>query len=213
VAAEAALGLTHLFVIPANIPAHRPRPLASSFHRFAMVALTLSGRAGWQASDLELQGEPASYTSTTLRCFLEGGYAPSELFFVAGADTFVEIGTWKDYPRILDLAHFAVVSRPGRSVGDLPDRLPLLASRMARPPLDRTRHLGTLIFLIDAPTTDVSSSAIRQRCSEGLPITGLVTVGVQQHIEQHGLYASNVPGRRGADQTPDPAAGRWHGES
>ena len=203
-AAHSALGLTRLFVIPANIPPHRPQPFASSFHRFAMVALAVAGNAGWRASDLELRVESASYTSTTLRCFLEGGYAPSELFFVAGADTFVEIGTWKDYPQILDLAHFAVVSRPGRSVDDLPDRLPLLASRMARPPLDRTRHLGTLIFLIDAPTTDVSSTAIRQRCGEGLPITGLVTVGVQQHIEQHGLYASNVPGRRGSRPNAGP---------
>jgi nicotinate-nucleotide adenylyltransferase len=209
-AAEAALGLTHLFVVPANTPPHRAQPFASSFHRFAMVALTLSGRAGWQASDVELLGEAPSYTSTTLQSFHEGGYQPPELFFVAGADTFAEIGTWKDYPKILDLAHFAVVSRPGFPVGDLPGRLPRLAPRMARPPLDRTRP-GTLIVLIDAPTTDVSSTAIRQRRAEGLPIAGLVTVGVQQHIEQHGLYASNVPGRRGTDQTPDPAAGRLHG--
>jgi nicotinate-nucleotide adenylyltransferase len=212
-AAEAALGLTHLFVIPAHIPPHRPQPLASSFHRFAMVALALSGRTAWQASDVELHGAAPSYTSTTLRWFHDGGYEPSELFFVAGADTFAEIGTWKDYPKILDLAHFAVVSRPGRSVHDLPGRLPLLASRMARPPLDRTRRLGTLIFLIDAPTTDVSSTAIRQRCAEGLPIAGMVTIGVQQHIEQHGLYSWNVPGQRGTDHTPDPATGRLHGES
>lgn len=212
-AAEAALGLTHVFVIPARVPPHRPPPLASSFHRFAMVALALSGRPGWRASDVELHGTAPSYTSTTLRWFQEGGYAPSELFFVAGADTFAEIGTWKDYPAILDRAHFAVVSRPGRPVDDLPDRLPLLASRMARPAIDRTRQPGTLIFLIDAPTTDISSTAIRQRTAEGLSIAGLVTFGVQQHIEQHGLYASNVPGRRGTDQTPDPGAGRLHGES
>jgi nicotinate-nucleotide adenylyltransferase len=212
-AAEAALGLTHMFVTPAHIPPHRAQPLASSFHRFAMVALALSGRTGWQASDLELRGDAPSYTSTTLQRFQEGGYAPSELFFVAGADTFAEIGMWKDYPKILDLAHFAVVSRPGRSVEDLPGHLPLLASRMARPTLDRTPQPGTLIFLIDAPTTDVSSTAIRQRRAEGVSIAGMVTLGVQRHIEQHGLYASTVPGRRGTDQTPDPAAGRLHGES
>jgi nicotinate-nucleotide adenylyltransferase len=213
-AAEAALGLTRLFVIPANVPPHRPQPYASGFHRFAMVALAVGGRPGWRASDLELRldSESPSYTSTTLQRFHERGYGPAELFFVLGADAFAEIGTWKDYPKILERAHFAVVSRPGCSVEDLPRRLPLLAPRMARPPLDPMSQLDTLIFLIDARTTDVSSTAIRQRRIEGESIAGLVGLGVQQHIEQHGLYTSSVPGRRGYDPSPNPAAGRLHGQ-
>ena len=212
-AAYDALGMTRMFVIPAHIPPHRPQPFASSFHRFAMVALTVSGRPGWRASDLELRGEAPSYTSATLQRFHERGNAPAELFFVLGADAFAEIGSWKDYPKILERAHFAVVSRPGCSVEDLPRRLPLLASRMARPPIDPMSQIEPLIFLIDARTADVSSTAIRQRCVDGLPITGMVDLGVQQHIEQHGLYTSSAPDRRGRDQTPRPAAGRLHGQS
>jgi nicotinate-nucleotide adenylyltransferase len=212
-AAYESLGLTRVFVIPANIPPHRPQPFASAFHRFAMVALTVACRPGWRASDLELRGEAPSYTSATLKHFHDRGYAPSELFFVLGADAFAEIGSWKDYPKILERAHFAVVSRPGCSVEDLPRRLPLLASRMARPPLDPMSHVDSSIFLIDARTSDVSSTAIRQRRADGVPITGMVDLGVQQHIEQHGLYTSNTPGRRGSDQTPRPAAGRLHGQS
>ena len=33
------LKLTRLFVITSNVPPHRPQPLASSYHRFAMVSL------------------------------------------------------------------------------------------------------------------------------------------------------------------------------
>jgi nicotinate-nucleotide adenylyltransferase len=200
-AAEAALGLTRVFVIAANTPPHRPQPYASSFHRFAMTSLAVAGRPGWRSSDLELRldGESPSYTSTTLQRFHDRGYGPAELFFVMGADAFSEIGTWKDYPKILERAHFAVVSRPGYSVDDLPRRLPLLASRMARPPLDAMSQLDTLIFLIDARTTDVSSTAIRRRRAEGESIKGMVVPSVQQHIDQHGLYLSSSPGRRGND--------------
>ena len=49
---------------------------------------------------------------------------PAELFFVIGADAFAEIESWKDFPAILDRAHFAVVSRPGSPVTGLPARLP-----------------------------------------------------------------------------------------
>jgi nicotinate-nucleotide adenylyltransferase len=212
-AAAESLGLTRIFVIPSNVPPHRPQPYASSFHRFAMASIAVAGRSGWVASDLELRldGDSPSYTSVTLQRFHERGYGPAELFFIIGADAFSEIGVWKDYPKILERAHFAVVSRPGSPVDDLPRRLPLLASRMARPPIDPMSQLDTLIFLIDARTSDVSSTAIRRRRAEGEPITGMVDRGVQQHIEQHGLYTSPVPGRRASDQQPNPAAGRMHG--
>jgi nicotinate-nucleotide adenylyltransferase len=212
-AAQNGLGLSRVFVIASNIPPHRPQPFASSYHRFAMVALAVSGRPGWRASDLELRGEAPSFTTATLQRFHGRGYGPTELYFLIGADAFAEIGTWKDYPAILDRAHFVVLSRPGCSVEALPQRLPLLAPRMARAPVADEASERPLIFLIDAPTADVSSTAIRERRAAGHSITGMVDIVVQQHIEQHGLYSSSSPGRRGNDRPINPAAGRLHGQS
>src|SRR5262245_38036032 len=135
-AAVRALGLSRLFVITSNVPPHRPQPFASRFHRFAMVALCTVGREPWRVSDLELRTPPPSYTSDTLKKFHERGYGPNQLFFVLGADAFADIGTWRDYPDILDQANFAVVSRPGFPVDQLAHRLPLLANRMLKTPLD-----------------------------------------------------------------------------
>lgn len=205
------LKLRRLFVITSNVPPHRPQPLASAYHRFAMVSIAVLDRPDWRAADLELRHDTPSFTSRTLDLFHERGYVSSELFFVIGADAFTEIDTWRDYPRILDAAHFAVVSRPGFSVKDLPRRLPRLTDRMARPPIDEVAQIDPLIILIDAPTADVSSTAIRQRLAEGESIAGLVPPHVQQHIERHGLYSSMTPGRRRSDAPRIPAAGRLHG--
>ncbi|MCU1384214.1 MAG: nadD [Acidobacteria bacterium] len=211
-AAIHALTLSRLFVITSNVPPHRPQPLASSYHRFAMVALAVVDRPQWRAADLELRHDAPSFTSRTLDLFHERGYLSSELFFVIGADAFAEIGSWRDYPRILDAAHFAVVSRPGFSVKELPRRLPRLADRMAPPPLDPVPPIDPLIILIDAPTADVSSTAIRAHLARGEDIAGLVPPNVQQHIEHHGLYTSMSPGRRRSDAPRIPAAGRLHGQ-
>ncbi len=199
-AAHAALGLGEILILPSNIPPHRPRPLASSYQRFAMVALAIAGRPGWRALDLELREATRSYTSDTLQRLHDEGFSTPELFFITGADAFVEIATWKNYPAVLDLAHFAVVSRPGAPVGDLPARLPALADRMrfkeVRLKADVTNDAddthGTLIFLIDAPTADVSSTAIRRARARRESIAGMVTPAVQQHIEQHGLYEDSA---------------------
>ncbi len=132
--AQEALELTRMYVITSNIPPHRPQPFASAYHRFAMVSFAVSTRPDWRAADLELRSPTPSFTSGTLAKFHERGYAASELFFVIGADAFADIGSWRDYPAILDAAHFAVVSRPGFLVEQLPHRLPRLVSRMIRPP-------------------------------------------------------------------------------
>jgi nicotinate-nucleotide adenylyltransferase len=208
VAAQTALGLDGMRLVTSNVPPHRPETEASSYHRFAMVALAVAGRRGWQASDLELRAATPSFTTGTLQAFHAEGYAPTELFFVIGADAFADIETWKDYPAILDRAHFAVVSRPGFPAGGLSVRLPQLAGRMAAP-TDTGGQLHPLIFLIDAVTADVSSTAIRRRRAAGGSVAGLVPPNVQQHIEQHGLYSREG---RADDTARTPGAGRLHGQ-
>lgn len=211
-AAERALSLTEIVVIPANIPPHRPQPVASSYHRFAMVALAIGAHERWRASDLELGIGSPSFTTSTLQRFHDDGFTAAELFFLIGADAFAEIESWKDFPAILDRAHFAVVSRPGFPATDLPTRLPALASRMTGNSNVMIRRMPS-IFLIDAPTADVSATAIRQRCANGQSIAGLVAPAVGQHIERHALYLTTMPGDAGTDSRRASAAGRLHGQN
>jgi len=211
--AHITLSLTQVLVIPANVPPHRTKPLTSSFHRFAMTALAVAGRDGWRASDVELRHEAPSYTSTTLGRFHQEGYKPTELFFLIGADAFADITTWREYPNILDRAHFAVVSRPAYPVAQLREQLPVLANRMVvveqgdQPPVEPS------IILIDGVTADVSSTAIRMKLSAGESIEGMVDNRVRQHIAQHGLYRSSSSTRQTLSSVDDPPAGRLHGQN
>jgi nicotinate-nucleotide adenylyltransferase len=213
-AAQAALGLIEMHVVTASAPPHRTA-VASIYQRFAMVALAVAGREGWRASELELASGAPSYTTDTLQRFHALGYAAAELFFVIGADAFAEIESWKDYPAILDRAHFAVVSRAGSRVHTIADRLPRLASRMVRP--EDAGAVGAirepLIFLIDAQTADVASTAIRRRRAAGETIAGLVPPIVEQHIERHGLYSFTEASRPPENTGQTPAAGRLHGKA
>jgi nicotinate-nucleotide adenylyltransferase len=174
--------------------------VASAFHRFAMTAIAIAGRDGWQASDVELRDPNFSFTATTLQRFHAEGYDPSELFFVIGADAFADIASWRNYPSLLDLAHFVVVSRPGHPVFALRERLPQLAARMVDP-RDVSASSGTVIILIDAITADVSSTIIRSQLAAGAAIDTMVSPGVLQHIDQHGLYRSASARRPDADRS------------
>jgi nicotinate-nucleotide adenylyltransferase len=212
-AAHQALDLTRVDFVTSNVPPHRPQPAASAYHRFAMVAMALQERRDWRTADIELRFDAPSYTSRTLMRFHDRGYEPVQLFFIIGADAFAEITSWMDYPNILEAAHFVVVSRPGFPAFEMPRRLPRLSARMATEPHDALRSPIPMIILTDATTADVSSTAIRSRLALGESIDGLVPPRVQQHIEQHGLYSSMTPGRRGSDRPQTPQAGRLHGQN
>jgi len=117
--------------------------------------------------------------------------------FITGADAFADIATWRRYPALLDGAHFAVVSRPRQSVETMRERLPELSERFVLAESAETRvridSPQTAVFLIDAPTPDVSSTDIRQRLQTSASVAGLVPADVERYIQRHGLYAAEIP--------------------
>lgn len=208
-AAHAALGLTDVWILPSHRPPHRPQPVASGYHRFAMVTLAVAGRAGWRASDLELVRPEPSYTSETLACLHAEGWRPDELVFILGADAFADLESWHAFPAVLEMANFAVVSRPGVDTLTMPMRLPAVTGRVST----TIEAAGpTTIVLLDRPTTDVSATAIRRRLADGQSIAGLVPAEVAQHIGQHGLYAAASGDATDVPRPPTRPAARLHGK-
>jgi nicotinate-nucleotide adenylyltransferase len=193
-AACRALALDRVLFVPSHQPPHRSAPpRASLFHRFAMVSLAIASHPRLVASDVELQVPGPSYTAVTLRRLREAGGPSLQLFFITGIDAFAEIAAWHDYPAVLDLAHFVVISRPGQSFDVLRERLPALAARMrpveARGP-DAQTGTTCAIFLVNAGTPGVSSTEVRERAARVETLTGLVAPEVERHIKKHRLYGS-----------------------
>ena len=176
-AARRALSLDRMLLLPSRTPPHRStEPRASVFHRFAMAALAAAER-DMSVSDLEVRREGPSYTALTLEALHREGFAPTELFFITGSDAFADVGTWHDYPRILQLANFVVVSRPGA---------PRVAELIPNPqsPIPG----APTVYSVEADTPNVSSTDIRRRVGAGESIDGLVPSSVAGHIRRHHLY-------------------------
>jgi nicotinate-nucleotide adenylyltransferase len=190
-AAQTALSLDEVRLIPSHDPPHRPvDPHASEFHRFALVSLAIADRASWRVSDAEVVRSGPSYTVDTLRALHREGWRAAQIFFILGADAFAEIATWRAFPSVLDLAHFAVVARPGTTLDAAVARTPQLRPRMHAPADVAQSATETAVFLVEARTRDVSSTGIRTRIAAGLPIDDLVPVLVARHIVAHQLYGA-----------------------
>jgi nicotinate-nucleotide adenylyltransferase len=193
IAAQTALKLDTVTLIPSLIPPHRQDPVgAASEERYEMAKLAAHGRPGWTASRIELDREGPSYTYDTLVTLREAmSESAAQIFFIIGADAFAEIATWSRYPAVLDLANFVVVSRPGITLDSLRERVP---SAFRRHPPCSPSDLRALdgedcrVILVEAHTPDVSSTEIRRRVRAGESVSGLVPNAVADYIRTHHLY-------------------------
>ena len=213
-AARLTLALDQVRIVPASVPPHRTaQPRTSAPHRFAMAAMGIANEPGLVVDDIELTAGGPWYTASTLARLHARGSTASQLFFITGADAFAEIATWRDYPRVLDLAHFVVISRPGRAVGTLRGALPSLAARMRDVGADAGRsgfdEAQPSILLIDAPTPNVSATRVRELAAARQPLTGLCRRSSPDHIARHHLYDTccvhSFPSRR-AHEGGEPVA-------
>ena len=196
-AAQRALRLDEIVLIPSSQPPHRPaQPVASAEDRLAMARIAAGSQKSWAVSEVEITRAGTSYTFDTLTDLVKMKQVPFPPFFILGADAFAEIDTWSRFPQVLDLAHFVVIARPGKSLAELGNKLPSLSARLTtaerfRP--DAARE-GTAIILIEATTPPVSSTEIRRRILSGDSIGGLVPPGVDSYIRDHRLYLAPTAG-------------------
>ena len=121
-----------------------------------MVALASQRDPRMLASDLELS-RPGPRTRRTrfARCTPRGSER-LQIFFLIGADAFAEIAIWREYPAVLDLAHFVVCSRPGIPASSMPARVPALAGRMVTLRADVDPALAASspsVYLLDGADT------------------------------------------------------------
>ena len=191
-AARTALQLDDIRLLPAHDPPHRSAsPLASAFHRFALVALAIQDRPAYRVSEMELARSGHSYTADSLRAMHAEGWTPLQIFFILGADAFAEISTWREFPTVLDGAHFVVIARPGTSLDAAADaHTGTCATRLHRLGDAMPQDGKTRIILVEARTRDISSTMIRARLNARQPIDDLVPDAVARHIVDHHLYGA-----------------------
>jgi nicotinate-nucleotide adenylyltransferase len=142
--------------------------------RLEMVELAIADDERFTTSRIEIDREGPSYTVDTLAELREQS-AEDELFLILGGDQAAALATWHEPEKVLARATLAVFERMswGRNA------IVIKIGRM--PGAERVRYL-------DMPLIQVSSSAIRRRVREGVPIRYLVPDKVVEYIATHELY-------------------------
>jgi nicotinate-nucleotide adenylyltransferase len=194
--ARAAFRLDRVLFIPSYIPPHKEsRGVASAADRLRMVELACLGHEGFVPSAIEVEAREKSYSILTL-AKVKALHPGARVFFILGADAFLEIGTWREYERVLDECLFIVTARPGfdleAAAGVLGGRL---GGRICRVEtggaVDEALLSRCGVFLLPIEALAISATDIRERIRRGESPEGLVPAAVAAYIGEHHLYSDN----------------------
>ncbi len=194
-AAQRRFHLDQVHFVPCGRPPFKSKhELAPYLHRYSMAALACAEHGRFYPSLLEagqdFAGRNVLYSVDTVRharTMLQR--AADRLYFIAGADSFLEIPMWKNYEALLDLCDFIVLSRPGFRLDAL--RLVIPPELLNRTPALDKRTIAlrkSSVYLLDTVHSEISSTEIRRRVHARKSIHGLVPARVEEYIWKQALY-------------------------
>ncbi len=168
-----AMDLDAVILIPTSVHAFKGAPSAAPRHRAAMTELAVAGDPGLAVDRIEIQRGGVSYTVETLRALRERE-PETNWTLILGGDNLEELAQWREADTLPELASVVVTTRAGLAA---PERLPFEGR----------------CTLIDVPSLEVSSTAIRGRVARGRSIRYWVPPAVEAYIREHDLYREAVP--------------------
>jgi len=182
--------LDEILLLPAALPPHKQNIKIASFEdRIAMLDIAISDKPKLSVSAIEKLLPVPSFTLDTLQYLKLHSPVGVQFYFICGADTFLDILSWKNYDRILLECHFAVFSRVGKSstklikfIEDL--GFTLQTGKYWKHPKSKKRIYHTNVTL-----PDISSSEIRKCLYTDETVEGQIHKRVIRYIEENLLYS------------------------
>lgn len=168
--------LDRCVLVPAGLPWQKST-YSDPEDRMMMTTLAAATHPHLSASRIEIDRKGPTYTVETLETF-RSFFPDAKMFFIAGADAILELGTWHRVEDLATLAEVVAVTRPGSDITKLP-----------------TPEGWPNVHVMEIPGLAISSTDVRRRVAEGLPIDYLVPAEVARFIRERGLYMDSREAR------------------
>lgn len=185
VTAEEALaqfGLDQVVFMPTGRTPHKACSVAPAEFRYLLVAVATANNPRFSVSRYEIDQQKVCYTVDTLEYLASVTPPGTEMFFITGADAVLDILSWKDPGRLLELATFIAATRPGYDLSRLSSLFSGLAERAPGLAVEER------IRVMEIPALAISSSMVRERLAAGKTVKYLVPEAVAELIEKSGFY-------------------------
>ncbi|HKI73942.1 MAG TPA: nicotinate-nucleotide adenylyltransferase, partial [Pseudomonadales bacterium] len=178
-----------LRIIPSCIPPHRDAPTSTPTQRLDMLHLAFDGVGGIDIDTREIERQGRSYAVDTLSSIREDIGSELPLTMVIGCDQFSVLDEWHDWHRLFELAHIAVMQRPGYETRQMhADVADNVEGRYVESAGCLRGSPAGSVCRLTLTQLDISSTAIRRMIAEGRSPKYLLPEQVIEYIHEHGMY-------------------------
>lgn len=181
--------LDEILLLPAALPPHKQGIAISEFpKRAAMLDLAAKKLGGLTVSRVEQLLPVPSFTIDTLQYLKLHSPTAVQFYFICGADTFLDILSWKSCDRVLEECHFIVFSRSGMSDKKLKNFISELGFLKKNTSIWEHPQSLRKIYHANLSLHNISSSEVRKRLRKGKAVGALIPEEVVAYIRAHSLY-------------------------
>ncbi len=164
-------GLTDVIFVPSGKPPHKvTHKITCAEHRYLMTVLATVTNLFFAVSRIEIERKGPSYAIDTVTQMKKMFGGDTELFFITGADAFLQMDKWHRANELVKLCRFVAATRPGYPIEKIDSRF------------------SKFIELVEVPALSISSTDIRNRIKENRSIKYLLPEPVEDYIFKNGLY-------------------------
>ncbi len=174
------LGLDKILFMPSKNPPHKEYPEGiTEQQRVDMIELAIKDNAHFELSAFELEREGPTYTADTLT-LLQEQHPDTGYYFIVGADSLFYMHEWWKPQAIFRLCTVVAANRDD-----------LITDRLQRQAHELKRMFNARIIIIDMPTIQIASGAIRKRVAEHKSIRYYLPEAVHDYICHNKLYLTD----------------------
>lgn len=154
-------------LMPANVPPHRPQPVASAAQRVAMLRASLRGQERLRLDDRELRREGPSYTVDTLVELRSEIGLSRPVVLLVGADAWSGLPGWHRWEALFELAHVGVLTRAGHEPDESAELREKVRSRRTTQVADLARSAAGRVIELRVSRLEISATRIRGELAAG----------------------------------------------
>lgn len=163
--------LDKVIFVPCLNPTHKRNDQVTDVrHRLKMSYLATQSNPYFEVSKIEINRSGPSYTIDTIKDFRSIFGWDAKIFFITGADAFLEIESWFKKEELLEMCQFVAATRPGYDLNKLHS------------------NFKKVLKIMEIPLLAISSTDIRNRIRNKLSIKYIVLEEVREYIYKNKLY-------------------------
>ncbi len=172
------LNLEKVYLMPNEKPPHKKDELMlDAAHRLNMCKIVDENNDFLETIAVEVGNNKTNYTVETMKHLLSKKFRNSEIYFIVGADSLLQIETWREYKKLFKLINFVCIMRPTYDLNKVEKKISQLEEKY-----------DIKIKRIEMPLIGISSTNIRNRISKNKSVKYMLDSDVIAYIDSNNLF-------------------------